>query len=225
MDRLDAMRLFIELADRGSLSTVACNSGIATSTVTLAINQLERSSDLPYWHALRKSAPFTHEGESLPADARRINAGNGTQPCRHRSRKANCRDQSGCLQQTVSGGHIQGVYSTHPAAVPCLVLARRDAPTSTWTFMEGEAASASRSVMGPCQASERSMASVSSPGISRMSAASWNMGCWREGLDTSRRATTLVDFLLRSFEAQLRPAPACVIRSSVQPNYWRSERL
>lgn len=72
MDQLDALRLFIDVAEKGSFSAVARNRAIATSTVTLAINQLEQVFDVRLLARSTRRLTFTHEGETLLADARRI---------------------------------------------------------------------------------------------------------------------------------------------------------
>jgi len=72
MDQLDSLRLFIEVADKGSFSAVARNRAIATSTVTLAINHLEQILGVRLLARSTRKITFTHEGESLLADARRL---------------------------------------------------------------------------------------------------------------------------------------------------------
>jgi len=41
MDRIDALRLYVAVAESGSFSSVARQRSIAVSTVSLAVNQLE----------------------------------------------------------------------------------------------------------------------------------------------------------------------------------------
>lgn len=72
MDQIDALRLLIEVAEKGSFSAVARNRAIATSTVTLAINQLEQVFGARLMARSTRRLTFTHEGEGLLADARRI---------------------------------------------------------------------------------------------------------------------------------------------------------
>jgi len=72
MDQFDSLRLFIEVADKGSFSAVARNRAIATSTVTLAINHLEQVLGVRLLARSTRKITFTHEGESLLADARRL---------------------------------------------------------------------------------------------------------------------------------------------------------
>ena len=72
MDRIDALRLLIDVAEWGSFSGVARQRAVATSTVTLAINQLEQEVGARLMQRSTRRLAFTHEGESLVADARRI---------------------------------------------------------------------------------------------------------------------------------------------------------
>lgn len=72
MDRIDTLRLLIEVAEKGSFSGVARERAIATSTVTLAINQLEQEFGVRLMARSTRRLAFTHEGEMLLADARRI---------------------------------------------------------------------------------------------------------------------------------------------------------
>jgi hypothetical protein len=53
MDRLDALRLYVEVAEEGSFSGVASQRTIATSTVALAVTQLEQEFSAP-----NRSSPF-----------------------------------------------------------------------------------------------------------------------------------------------------------------------
>lgn len=72
MDRIDALRLLIDVAEWGSFSGVARQRAVATSTVTLAINQLEQEVGARLMQRSTRRLAFTHEGEALVADARRI---------------------------------------------------------------------------------------------------------------------------------------------------------
>jgi DNA-binding transcriptional LysR family regulator len=72
MDRIDALRMFMETAEAGSFSAVARQRAIATSTVTLAINQLEEAFGARLMVRSTRRLVFTHEGERLLADARRL---------------------------------------------------------------------------------------------------------------------------------------------------------
>lgn len=72
MDRIDALRVFLDVAEAGSFSAVARQRAIATSTVTLAINQLEAEFRAPLLLRSTRRLVFTHEGERLLSDARRL---------------------------------------------------------------------------------------------------------------------------------------------------------
>ncbi|MFJ1298504.1 LysR family transcriptional regulator [Pseudomonadota bacterium AL_CKDN230030165-1A_HGKHYDSX7] len=72
MDRIDALRLFIDVAEAGSFSGVARARNIATSTVTLAVGQLEQELDVRLMTRSTRRLALTHEGETLLTDARRI---------------------------------------------------------------------------------------------------------------------------------------------------------
>lgn len=72
MDRIDALRMFMETAEAGSFSAVARQRAIATSTVTLAINQLEEEVGARLMVRSTRRLVFTHEGERLLVDARRL---------------------------------------------------------------------------------------------------------------------------------------------------------
>ena len=72
MDRIDAMRLLLDVAQAASFSAVARRRAIATSTVTLAVNQLEQEFGMRLLARSTRRLVFTHAGESLLADARRI---------------------------------------------------------------------------------------------------------------------------------------------------------
>ena len=72
MDRIDALRLLLNVAETGSFSAVARQRSVATSTVTLAVNQLEQEFGARLMVRSTRRLVFTHEGETLLADARRI---------------------------------------------------------------------------------------------------------------------------------------------------------
>lgn len=72
MDRIDALRLFIQVAEAGSFSRVARERAVATSTVTLAVGQLEQAFGVRLMVRSTRRLALTHEGESLLGDARRI---------------------------------------------------------------------------------------------------------------------------------------------------------
>jgi DNA-binding transcriptional LysR family regulator len=72
MDRIDAMRLLLDVAQAGSFSGVGRQRAIATSTVTLAVSQLEQEFGATLITRSTRRLVFTHAGETLLADARRI---------------------------------------------------------------------------------------------------------------------------------------------------------
>ncbi|AHE53218.1 LysR family transcriptional regulator [Sphingomonas sanxanigenens] len=72
MDRIDAMRLLLDVSEAGSFSSVARQRAIATSTVALAISQLEEELGVNLMVRSTRKLVFTHEGELMLADARRI---------------------------------------------------------------------------------------------------------------------------------------------------------
>lgn len=72
MDRIDALRLLLDVAEAGSFSRVARQRSIATSTVALAVTQLEEAFGARLMTRSTRKLVFTHEGEILLEDARRI---------------------------------------------------------------------------------------------------------------------------------------------------------
>lgn len=72
MDRIDALRLLLDLAQEGSFSAVARRHSLATSTVTLAVTQLESQFGARLVTRSTRKLVFTHEGERLLEDGRRI---------------------------------------------------------------------------------------------------------------------------------------------------------
>ncbi|RXT29822.1 LysR family transcriptional regulator [Rhizobium leguminosarum] len=72
MDRMDALRLYIAVAETESFSGVARQRAIATSTVALAVTQLEQEFGARLMTRTTRRLVFTHEGERLLVDARRI---------------------------------------------------------------------------------------------------------------------------------------------------------
>jgi DNA-binding transcriptional LysR family regulator len=72
MDRLDALRLYVDVAEEGTFSGVARQRTIATSTVALAVTQLEQEFGARLMTRTTRRLVFTHEGERLLIDARRI---------------------------------------------------------------------------------------------------------------------------------------------------------
>lgn len=72
MDRIDALRLLLDVSEAGSFSSVARRRVIATSTVALAVSQLEQELGVSLMTRSTRKLVFTHEGEAMLADARRI---------------------------------------------------------------------------------------------------------------------------------------------------------
>ncbi|MCF7533613.1 LysR family transcriptional regulator [Pseudomonas petrae] len=72
MDTLDALRLFVSIAEAGNLSAAARQQSVATSTVTLALQQLEERAGTQLIVRSTRKLTFTHEGEQFLADARRL---------------------------------------------------------------------------------------------------------------------------------------------------------
>ncbi|MET0428224.1 MAG: LysR substrate-binding domain-containing protein [Microvirga sp.] len=72
MDRIDALRLLLDVSEAGSFSSVARQRAIATSTVALAVSQLEQELGVSLMVRSTRKLVFTHEGEAMLADARRI---------------------------------------------------------------------------------------------------------------------------------------------------------
>lgn len=72
MDKLDTLRLLIDIAETGSFSAVARQRSISTSTVTLAVQHLETHLGTRLITRTTRKLSLTHEGELLVAGARRI---------------------------------------------------------------------------------------------------------------------------------------------------------
>jgi DNA-binding transcriptional LysR family regulator len=72
MDRLDALRLFVEIAEAGSFSAAARKSAVSTSTVTLALQKLEEEVGARLITRTTRRLAFTHEGQRFLDDARRV---------------------------------------------------------------------------------------------------------------------------------------------------------
>ncbi|WP_338664133.1 LysR family transcriptional regulator [Pararoseomonas sp. SCSIO 73927] len=75
MDRIDALRLLLDISAAGSFSAVARQRAISTSTVSSAVNQLEQELGARLMARSTRRLVLTHEGEMLLADARRIVSG------------------------------------------------------------------------------------------------------------------------------------------------------
>ena len=63
MDTLDALRLFVKVADVGSFSAVARGRALAVSTVTLAIQQLEQQLGSTLLQRTTRKVSLTEEGQ------------------------------------------------------------------------------------------------------------------------------------------------------------------
>ena len=72
MDRIDALRLLLDVSEAGSFSGVARQRTIATSTVASAVGQLEQEFGARLMTRSTRRLVLTYEGETLLADARRI---------------------------------------------------------------------------------------------------------------------------------------------------------
>jgi DNA-binding transcriptional LysR family regulator len=72
MDTLDALRLFIGIAEAGTLSAAARQQSVATSTVTVALQQLETQAGARLITRSTRRLSFTYEGRQFLADARRL---------------------------------------------------------------------------------------------------------------------------------------------------------
>lgn len=72
MDRIDALRTLIEVAEMGSFSAVARQRAIAPSSVTVAVRQLEEELGTTLITRSTRRLVFTHEGLLLLESARRI---------------------------------------------------------------------------------------------------------------------------------------------------------
>ena len=62
MDTLDALRILVSIADTGSLTAAARQHGVATLTVTLALQQLEEQLQTRLINRTTRKLTFTHEG-------------------------------------------------------------------------------------------------------------------------------------------------------------------
>ncbi len=72
MDRIDALRIFLETTDLLSFSAVARSRTIATSTVALAISQLEKETSAKLITRSTRKMSITPEGERFRNIAREI---------------------------------------------------------------------------------------------------------------------------------------------------------
>jgi DNA-binding transcriptional LysR family regulator len=72
MDTLEALRLFVSIAETGSLSAAARQESVATSTVTVALQQLEEQARVSLITRSTRRLTFTFEGRRFLADARKL---------------------------------------------------------------------------------------------------------------------------------------------------------
>lgn len=72
MDQLETLRIFVEIVDQGSLSAVARARAIAPSTVTVALQDLEKQVGVRLLRRTTRTLSPTSEGERLLAACRRI---------------------------------------------------------------------------------------------------------------------------------------------------------
>ncbi|AYG70068.1 MULTISPECIES: LysR family transcriptional regulator [unclassified Rhizobium] len=72
MDTLDALRLFVGIAEVGSLSAAARQHSVATSTATAALQQLEKQAGTTLIRRSTRRLSFTHEGLQFLSDARKL---------------------------------------------------------------------------------------------------------------------------------------------------------
>ncbi|MCH4091134.1 LysR family transcriptional regulator [Acetobacter sp.] len=72
MDQFDLLRLYVDIAEQGSLSAVARIRGLSPSTVTLGLQTLETRVGVSLVRRTTRRLSFTPEGERFLADCRRI---------------------------------------------------------------------------------------------------------------------------------------------------------
>ncbi|WP_018897738.1 LysR substrate-binding domain-containing protein [Rhizobium sp. 2MFCol3.1] len=72
MDRFDLLRLFVMIADHGSLSAAARAQALSASTVTLGLQRLEERVGARLVVRTTRRLSLTHEGERFLLDCRRI---------------------------------------------------------------------------------------------------------------------------------------------------------
>ncbi|AOZ68027.1 LysR family transcriptional regulator [Rhodobacter xanthinilyticus] len=72
MDRLDAMRVFIRVAERRSFTLAAADLGLPRSSVTEAVKQLEARLGVPLLQRTTRSVSTTLDGEAYLGRCRRI---------------------------------------------------------------------------------------------------------------------------------------------------------
>jgi DNA-binding transcriptional LysR family regulator len=72
MDTLAALRLFVGIAETGSLSAAARLESVAQSTVTVALRQLEERAGATHITRSTRRLSFTHEGRQFLSRAQAI---------------------------------------------------------------------------------------------------------------------------------------------------------
>ena len=75
MDTLEALRLYVTIAETGSFSAAARQVSVSTSTVTVALQQLEEQARVTLITRSTRRLSFTFEGRRFLADARKLLAG------------------------------------------------------------------------------------------------------------------------------------------------------
>lgn len=72
MDTIEALRIFVSINKAGSLSGAARQHSLATSTVSVALQQLEQSAGVRLITRSTRRLSFTHEGQQFLCEARKI---------------------------------------------------------------------------------------------------------------------------------------------------------
>lgn len=72
MDLIDHLKLFVEIADNGSMSAVARIRAVSPSTVTLGLQRLEQRVGVQLVTRSTRQLSLTAEGERFLADSRRL---------------------------------------------------------------------------------------------------------------------------------------------------------
>lgn len=72
MDTFNALEMFIQTVDKGSFSAVARSAAVSVSTVTLAIQQLEKQVGGALFHRTTRQIVLTELGQHFLSDAQRI---------------------------------------------------------------------------------------------------------------------------------------------------------
>src|SRR6478752_1252894 len=72
MDTLEALRLYVTIAETGSFSAAARQVSVSTSTVTVALQQLEEQARVSLITRSTRRLSFTFEGRRFLADARKL---------------------------------------------------------------------------------------------------------------------------------------------------------